>query len=170
VEITGVRVKVVGGGDEKLLGFASITIDGLFVVRDLKIIRTPHGLFVAMPNRKLMYRCAKCGCKNHLRATFCNRCGGKLEQQPTPHRRGTEIPKLHADIAHPITPECREQIQQAVVAEYHREFERTGPPPPRGSRGPPDTEEHADAGPEVGTNEVEPPADSRVAQPPPAVD
>jgi stage V sporulation protein G len=51
VEITEVRVrKVVGDG--KLKAFASITIDGAFVVHDLKVIEGKKGYFVAMPSRK----------------------------------------------------------------------------------------------------------------------
>ena len=38
--------------DEKLKAFATITIDGCFVVRGLKVILGNSGLFVAMPSRK----------------------------------------------------------------------------------------------------------------------
>lgn len=51
MNITEVRVRKVAAGG-KLKAFASITIDGLFVVHDLKIIEGHKGLFVAMPSRK----------------------------------------------------------------------------------------------------------------------
>jgi stage V sporulation protein G len=50
MEITDVRVFPVE--EEKLKGYATITFDGCFVVRDLKIIQGTNGLFVAMPSKK----------------------------------------------------------------------------------------------------------------------
>jgi len=51
VNITEVRVRRVATGG-KLKAFASITIDHVFVVHDLKVIEGQKGLFVAMPSRK----------------------------------------------------------------------------------------------------------------------
>lgn len=50
MEITDVHVFPVD--EEKLKGYATITFDKCFVVRDVKIIAGPKGLFVAMPSRK----------------------------------------------------------------------------------------------------------------------
>ncbi len=52
MNITEVRVRRVASGG-KLKAFASITIDGVFVVHDLKVIEGHKGLFVAMPSRKM---------------------------------------------------------------------------------------------------------------------
>lgn len=38
--------------EERLKAYVSITIDDVFVVRDLKIIQGHSGLFVAMPSKK----------------------------------------------------------------------------------------------------------------------
>ena len=125
--ITEVRIKLCEANSERLLAFCSVTFDNAFVVRDLKIIEGTKGMFVAMPSRKLTDRCYKCGCKNHLRARFCNSCGGKLDE----HRamRDTEgRAKLHADIAHPIHSAAREQLQGAVIKSYCEEKERAKMP------------------------------------------
>ncbi|MBT3316619.1 septation regulator SpoVG [bacterium] len=50
MEITEIRITL--RDDDKLRGFASITLDNKFVVRGLKVIEGANGLFVAMPNRK----------------------------------------------------------------------------------------------------------------------
>ncbi len=50
MEITDVRVYPVE--EEKLKGYATITFDSCFVVRDVKIISGPKGLFVAMPSKR----------------------------------------------------------------------------------------------------------------------
>jgi stage V sporulation protein G len=50
LEITEIRITL--RDDEKLRGFASITLDNSFVVRGLKIIEGATGMFVAMPNRR----------------------------------------------------------------------------------------------------------------------
>lgn len=124
VVITEVRIKLCEANSERLLAFCSVTFDNAFVVRDLKIIEGTKGMFVAMPSRKLTDRCMRCGCKNHLRARFCNQCGCKLDE----HRavRDTDgRAKLHADIAHPIHSAARELIQGAVIKAYAEEKERS---------------------------------------------
>ncbi len=120
MEITEVRIKLMDDPHDRLQAFCSITFDGCFVVRDLKIIQGAKGPFVAMPSRKLTDRCPKCQCKNHLRALHCNQCGAKLDdERATKDTEGRA--KLYADIAHPINSECREQIQEHVIEAFERE-------------------------------------------------
>jgi len=129
VVITEVRIKLMedGNENERLQAFCSVTFDNAFVVRDLKIIEGTKGSFVAMPSRKLTDRCMQCGCKNHLRARFCNQCGAKLDEDRAT-RDADGRAKLHADIAHPINSACREVIQTAVLKAYHEERERAKQP------------------------------------------
>ncbi len=127
MEISEVRIKLVEGGAERLLAFCSITIDMSFVVRDLKLIGSPAGPFVAMPSRKLCTHCGSCGTKNPLRANFCNQCGGRLPAGQSP-RDGDGRPRLYADIAHPINAACRDMLQKRIVAEYENELVRAREP------------------------------------------
>jgi stage V sporulation protein G len=123
VEITEVRIKLMEDAGERLQAFCSITFDDCFVIRDLKIIEGANGPFVAMPSRKLTAHCAQCGCKNHLRANYCNQCGLRLqEDRAIKDEEGRA--KLYADIAHPINSACREMIQDRVVREFYEEQER----------------------------------------------
>jgi len=46
------EVKIYPVNEERLKAYVTITIDEVFVVRDLKIIRGNEGLFVAMPSKK----------------------------------------------------------------------------------------------------------------------
>ncbi len=46
------EVKIFPVNEERLKAYITITIEGCFVVRDLKIIQGPQGLFVAMPSKK----------------------------------------------------------------------------------------------------------------------
>jgi stage V sporulation protein G len=127
MQITEVRVKLVGNAAERLLAFCSITIDAAFVVRDLKIIGGPSGPFVAMPSRKLCSHCRDCGFKNPLRAGYCNQCGAKLAAGSPPRDDDGRL-RLYADIAHPINAACRDLIQKRVVAEYEAELVRAREP------------------------------------------
>jgi stage V sporulation protein G len=127
VVITEVRIKLMEDNNERLLAFCSITFDDMFVVRDLKIIEGARGSFVAMPSRKLTDRCTGCGCKNHLRARFCNQCGAKLDEDRAV-RDADGRAKLHADIAHPINSGCREIVQGAILKAYREERERSQQP------------------------------------------
>jgi stage V sporulation protein G len=129
VVITEVRIKLMedSNDNERLQAFCSVTFDNAFVVRDLKIIEGTKGSFVAMPSRKLTDRCPQCGCKNHLRARYCNQCGGKLDENRATRDQDGRA-KLHADIAHPINSACREVIQSAVIKAYQEERERSKQP------------------------------------------
>ncbi len=50
MDITDVKIFPVD--EEKLKAYVTITLDGCFVVRDLKVIHGSAGLFVAMPAKK----------------------------------------------------------------------------------------------------------------------
>ncbi len=50
MDISEIRITL--RDDNKLKGFASITLDNCFVIRGLKIIEGASGLFIAMPSRK----------------------------------------------------------------------------------------------------------------------
>ncbi len=124
MDITEVRVKLMNDKSEKLQAFCSITVSDDFVVRDLKIIEGTSGPFVAMPSRKLTDRCPKCGYKNHLRGNYCSDCGARLRQNRG-NRDDKGRTKLHADIAHPINSQCREELQKIVLAAYREELGRS---------------------------------------------
>lgn len=124
MEITEIRIKLMEDPNERLQAFCSVTFDGCFVIRDLKIIQGTKGSFVAMPSRKLTDRCPRCSNKNHLRSRFCSECGARLNEDRA--LKGDDgRAKLYADIAHPINSVCRELIQNRVVDAFHRELERS---------------------------------------------
>ena len=50
MDISEIRITL--RDDNKLKGFASITLENAFVIRGLKIIEGASGLFIAMPSRK----------------------------------------------------------------------------------------------------------------------
>lgn len=138
MEITEVRIFPRESEDRKLKAYATITIDNAFVVRNIKIIEGTKGLFVAMPSRKLRDACPKCNYKNAVRSKFCNQCGSSLPQLPQGERRiestdDTTIGRQsgHRDIAHPITPECREYIQAKVLNAYNGELKSPTKPSER---------------------------------------
>ncbi|HEB52885.1 MAG TPA: stage V sporulation protein G [bacterium] len=121
-EITEVRVKLTADPRNKLKAYCSVTIDDAFVVRDLKIIEGARGPFVAMPSRKLADHCPNCHYKNHLRASYCNQCGARLDPERAP-KDGRGRARLHADLAHPINSATRIELHKAVVRAYAEEVE-----------------------------------------------
>ena len=134
MQLTEVRVNLCGQTAGRLKAFCSLTFDDTFVVRDVKLIEGPDGLFLAMPSRKLCDHCPRCNEKNHLRARFCNHCGGRLDetrgmrQQHGGNRMSPGRMKLHADIAHPINADCRSTIENEVVEAFQAELERSKQP------------------------------------------
>lgn len=132
MDVTEIRIKMAGGARSKLRAYCSVTFDNCFVVRDMKIIEGNNGLFVAMPSRKLADSCPACGGKNHLRARFCNDCGGELAQDRAERDSNGRV-QLHADVAHPIHSAYREELQGAVLEAYQAERagEHNSPPQAR---------------------------------------
>lgn len=52
IVVTHVAIRPHTNSDPKLQGFATIILNGAFVVKDIRIIHGPSGWFVAMPSRK----------------------------------------------------------------------------------------------------------------------
>lgn len=52
MQITDVRVKKIAS-QNRMKAVASITIDEVFVIHDIKVIESDKGLFIAMPSRKI---------------------------------------------------------------------------------------------------------------------
>jgi len=131
MQLTEIRINLSDPRQGRLKAFCSLTFDQTFVVRDVKLIDGPGGLFLAMPSRKLTDRCPRCSEKNHLRARFCNHCGSRLDE----HRAEKQAQnghagrfKLHADIAHPINVHCRTLIERSVIEAYLDEVEKSKQP------------------------------------------
>ena len=125
----------------------TVTFDRCFVVRNIKIIDGTHGLFVAMPSRKPKAACPRCAFKNDAGGRFCVQCGSpvppaRLVQQPgraaittggpgaippvsRPEGQGgvesRDPADAHRDIAHPITADFRQVLQQHILEAYEAE-------------------------------------------------
>jgi stage V sporulation protein G len=129
MRVTQVRIKLSPPhSTDRLRGFCTITLDGEFAVKDIKIIDGPEGIFVAMPSRKITTPCPQCRQKNHLKARFYNGCGTELAPTNGDFRSHEDGPKLHADIAHPISRECRAMVQEAITNAYQEELARSKQP------------------------------------------
>ena len=129
MEITEVRISQKEGVNNKLRAYAAITIDNVFVVRNIKIIEGKSGLFIAMPSRKIKEPCPKCNHKNAIRSKFCNECGSQLPVQthpvsPNPEAEHNLRQAEHIDIAHPITAQAREYIQKKILDAYQIEKDK----------------------------------------------
>ena len=122
MEITEIRVFIKEGQDKKLKAYTTVTFDHVFVVRNIKIIQGSSGLFIAMPSRKLKSPCPKCNFKNEVGSKFCNQCGASLPLQDKPISAvDMDTKSEHRDIAHPVTQQFREYLQNKVIESYKKE-------------------------------------------------
>ena len=53
MKITDVRVKLIKREDSMLKAVASVTLDGCFVVHDIKVLQGDNGAYIAMPSKKV---------------------------------------------------------------------------------------------------------------------
>lgn len=126
MRVTEIRIKLADNPVGPLLAFCSVLFDDAFAVKDMKVIDGPTGPFLSMPSRKKTARC-RCGTKNPLRARFCSWCGVRLADDRVPV--GEEGPaSLYADVAHPVTSEFRDTLQDAVLTAYRDELARSRRP------------------------------------------
>ena len=56
MEITEVQIKLADDATAKVRAFATIVLDGCFMIRDIRVIEGTNGLFLAMPSRRLTAR------------------------------------------------------------------------------------------------------------------
>ncbi len=126
MEITEVRIFLKDSPDKKLKAYATVTFDNAFVVRNIKVIESSGGLFIAMPSRKVKHPCPKCGFKNELKSKYCNQCGAQLPvvQNPVEHPPEQNAQAMHKDLAHPITQRFREYLQKRILDAFEQERKR----------------------------------------------
>ncbi|HAE39649.1 MAG TPA: hypothetical protein DCG57_13585 [Candidatus Riflebacteria bacterium] len=53
MQITEVRIQIIKAPRNKLMAFASLTLDDALVIKDFQIFSAPNGCFVGMPSRKM---------------------------------------------------------------------------------------------------------------------
>ena len=106
MRVTNVEVTLNHTG--KVRAFCVITFDDEFVVEDVRVIDCDDGVLVAMPSRQLTGHCSECRAKVSIRDRFCCQCGTSLKLDRVPQ-------KVYADVAHPISRECRRKIEEAVL-------------------------------------------------------
>ena len=125
MEITEIRVFIKEGPDKKLKAYTTVTFDNAFVVRNIKVIQVVDGFFIAMPSRKLRNPCSKCGFKVEVGSRFCNQCGGSVNTDAIVVAQDSNVKAEHRDIAHPITQQFREHLQNKILEAYKKEIHRS---------------------------------------------
>lgn len=120
MEITEVKIFLKDSPDKKLRAYATVTFDNAFVVRNIKVIEGPSGLFIAMPSRKMKQPCPNCSFRNEVRSKYCNQCGSALPQASRPITVDSIISSHleHKDVAHPITQSFRDYLEKRVLDGY----------------------------------------------------
>ena len=84
MEITNVRVRVLEKENSKMRGFASVTIDGMFAVHDIRILEGENGLFLAMPSKPVApgeYRDIAHPINPEARQIFCDAIFAEYEAE-----------------------------------------------------------------------------------------
>jgi stage V sporulation protein G len=117
MRISDVQIKLPGPGEPAVvLAYAKVVLDDCLVIHDMRLIQGAAGPTLAFPSRRLMDRCPECTRKNVRRARYCNWCGFLI----TPVLPLQTVPRseMFADVAHPLTAECRREITEAVLAAY----------------------------------------------------
>ena len=81
MKITDIRIRRIFQ-ENRLRALVSVTLDNDFAIHDIKVVKGPQRLFVAMPSRK-------------------------------------DENGVFRDIAHPITPQAREMLEDSILEAYY---------------------------------------------------
>lgn len=123
MKVTEIRVFPKEGADKKLKAYATVTFDGCFVVRNIKVINGNTALFIAMPSKKARHPCPRCRAKNEAGMKYCGQCSAALPLKPSVDP-AEDAKNEHRDLAHPVTQEFRDYLQGEVLKAYHAETEK----------------------------------------------
>lgn len=118
MNITDIRLDVIDNPSGKLRAFCSLTLNDEFVVKNFKIIEGNHGLFVAMPSRKLTKPCYRCDNRAFRSANYCDRCGKEFDDRSGNSHHDTG--ETHSDIAFPIQDDFREELEDRLIDAYKK--------------------------------------------------
>ncbi len=121
MNITNTQLDIIENPNGKLRAFCSLTFNHEFVVKNFKIIKGKHGLFVAMPSRKLTKPCYRCDNRAFRNANYCDRCGKEFDDRSGNSHHDTD--ETHSDIAFPIEDDFREQLEDRLIAAYRKRKE-----------------------------------------------
>lgn len=118
MRVTEVRARLVDSiSNSRLKAFCTVIFDDCFAIHDVRVIDGINGLFVAMPERIIHYRCEFCRFRNPCNNYHCGGCGGKLQA-----RNITRDERMN--VAHPINSAIREEIEEKVLDTYEWELDR----------------------------------------------
>ena len=105
--------------------YASIVLDEVLKIEDLRLVRHGGAFVVAMPDRKMTDRCPECGKKNAVFDLYCGRCGNPrgearqaLQHDGSPLLDSRGRPKTRQDLVYPLDYSLRRAITEAVVSAY----------------------------------------------------
>ncbi|HPP66735.1 MAG TPA: septation protein SpoVG family protein [bacterium] len=119
MEITETRISPINKPNSRLRGYASVTFDNSFVIREIRIIEGKNGLFIAMPSRKMQRPCPKCNFKNPVTNKFCGQCGSEIKISE--QKNSSPGSQQHKDLAHPINTQFRDYLQKKVLEAYDQQ-------------------------------------------------
>ena len=127
MKITEVLVKLPDRprSNDRVLAYCSIILDGELAGHDIRILRLPGKIFVAMPSRKVTDSCPRCRGHNHLMAAFCNECGNPLEPSRAPVETNGKL-RVQVDVTHPINAELRLYFERTIIDAYVLETAKRG--------------------------------------------
>ena len=122
MRITNVEIKLAAAVERPCLAYATITFDGCFIVRDLRIIAGANGPIVVMPDRVKCDHCPACRHKTPIMDKFCGKCGLRLAvgRDVALEVMANGKAKRYYDVAHPLNSSCREVVNAAVLGEFRR--------------------------------------------------
>lgn len=116
MEITSISLMIPKAICDNLRAYATITIDNMIMIHDIRLIEKEGVMFIAMPNRHRHKHCKNCNYKNPVDGRFCTQCGKSLP----PYVKEIDG-RITVDTVHPIHNQARDFITDAIIAAYTKQ-------------------------------------------------
>ncbi len=123
--ITEVRVRMYPRDRKsRVLAFVSITVEGI-ALHDFRVLESAEGPIIVNPDRPIVAPCISrdCGCRNPLKAKYCNECGSPLKPIDVMLGHSGFPRKQFMDVTHAIDPYTRDQLYSLMLLAYETETE-----------------------------------------------
>ncbi len=103
-------------GNGNLLAYVDVVLDGVFMLRDVKLLRGSKGRYnIQMPDRQRTIPCPHCINLNPFNANFCNLCGAKLANS-----RALMASTRAVAIIRVLDPEWLSEFRRKIVDQYKK--------------------------------------------------
>lgn len=114
------------GDDDKLVAYATITLDAAIVIRGIRLVCLPDRFLISFPSRMRRDYCGNCSQKIALSDRWCRWCGARqADGRVAAYLAASGKRSPYEDHAYPVNHAARAEVEAAIVEAYQEAVARS---------------------------------------------